>query len=197
MLLGAEGTQKEPAQGPLEIPHEEWVDDGVHGAVTVSQPCEDIEEAWGDAVARSLEEWSGSHLVPGQAGTHATPPRTSGTDMHKHTMTGSPTSSLPVSGLGWGSGPPQQGLDSPVPCSGITWAMLATKKGSQVTKNMPSRMPSVRLAFKAFLLCLVARRLLSADSTPGHGVLGICRKKGHVSQLKKSSSLTLQTEPQF
>lgn len=80
----------------------------------------------------------------------------------------------PGSGLGWGSGPPQQGMDSPAPCGGITWAMLATKKGSQVTKNMPSRMPSVRLAFKAFLLCLVARRLLSADSTPGRGVLGTC-----------------------
>ena len=60
--------------------------------------------------------------------------------------------------------------------------MLTTKKGSQVTKNMPSRMPSVRLAFKAFLLCLVARRLLSADSTSGHGVLGTCGKESHVIQ---------------
>lgn len=56
--------------------------------------------------------------------------------------------------------------------------MLATKKGNQVTKNMPSRMPSVRLAFKALLLCLVASRLLSADSTPVRGVLGTCRNKG-------------------
>lgn len=69
--------------------------------------------------------------------------------------------------------------------------MLATKNGSQVTKNMPSRMPSVKLAFRAFLLCLVASRLLSADSTPGRGVLGTCRRKGHVSQLRKSPSLTL------
>lgn len=56
--------------------------------------------------------------------------------------------------------------------------MLATKKGNQVTKNMPSRMPSVRLAFKALLLCLVASRLLLADSTPVRGVLGTCRNKG-------------------
>lgn len=64
--------------------------------------------------------------------------------------------------------------------------MLATKKGSQVTKNMPSRMPRVRLAFKAFLLCLVAKCLLSADSTPGRGVLGTCGKEGHMTQLRKS-----------
>lgn len=64
--------------------------------------------------------------------------------------------------------------------------MLATKKGSQVTKNMPSRTPRVRLAFKAFLLCLVAKRLLSTDSAPGHGVLGTCGKEGHVTQLRKS-----------
>ena len=80
----------------------------------------------------------------------------------------------------WDSGPPHQGGDSPTSSGGITWTMLATKKGSQVTKNMPSRMPSVRLAFKAFLLCLVARRLLSADSTPGRGVLGTCREEGRV-----------------
>lgn len=84
-------------------------------------------------------------------------------------------------GLGWGLGTPQKGLDSPAPCSDITWAMLVTKKGSQVTKNMPSKMPRVRLAFNAFLLCLVARRLLSADSTPGRGVLGTCGKEGHLS----------------
>lgn len=73
--------------------------------------------------------------------------------------------------------------------------MLARKKGNQVTKNMPNRMPSVRLAFRAFLLCLVARRLLSADSSPGCGVLGTCRKKGHMSQLRKSPSLTLISAP--
>jgi hypothetical protein len=61
--------------------------------------------------------------------------------------------------------------------------MLAKKKGSQATKNILSRMPSVRLAFKAFLLCLVVRRLLAADSIPGRGVLGTCRKDGHVSPL--------------
>ena len=61
--------------------------------------------------------------------------------------------------------------------------MLATKKGSQVTKNMLSRMPRVRLAFKAFLLCLVVRRLLSADSIPGRGVLGTCGKESHISWL--------------
>lgn len=54
-LPGAAGTRQEPAQRPLEVPHEEWVDDGVHGAVTVSQPREAIEEAWGDAVAHGLE----------------------------------------------------------------------------------------------------------------------------------------------
>lgn len=69
--------------------------------------------------------------------------------------------------------------------------MLARKKGSHVTKNMPSRMPRVKLAFKAFLLCLVARRLLSADSTPGREVLGTCGKEGHMSQLRKSPGLTL------
>ena len=58
--------------------------------------------------------------------------------------------------------------------------MLATKKGSQVTKNKPRRMPRVKLAFKAFLLCLVAKRLLSVDSIPGRGVLGTCREKGHI-----------------
>lgn len=55
VLPGAAGTWHEPAQGPLEVPHEEWVDDGVHGAVTVTQPREAIEEAWGDAVTHGLD----------------------------------------------------------------------------------------------------------------------------------------------
>ena len=101
VLLGAVGTWQEPAQGPLEVPHEEWVDDGVHGAVTVTQPCEDIEEAWGDAVAHGLEGRGASHLVPGQ---EHRPPHPAGTDTHKHTTRGSPLCPLPVPGLARSSG---------------------------------------------------------------------------------------------
>lgn len=122
-------------------------------------------------------------------------PTQHGRDTHAQTHHERQPTFLPPqawAGVGLGVGePPQQGLNSSAPCSGITWAMLATKKGSQVTKNMPSRMPRVRLAFKAFLLCLVVRRLLSADSTPGRGVLGTCRKESHASQLRKSPCQTL------
>lgn len=42
------------AHGPLEVPHEERVDDGVHGAVAVPQPGEHVEEAGRDTAADSL-----------------------------------------------------------------------------------------------------------------------------------------------
>lgn len=54
MLRGTVDAWQEPAQGPLEVPHEEWVDDGVHGAITIPEPGEDVEEAWGDAVTHGL-----------------------------------------------------------------------------------------------------------------------------------------------
>lgn len=183
LLPGAAGTRQEPAQGPPEVPHEERVDDGVHGAVAVAQPREDVKEPQGDAATHGLEG-AGGH--PG-AGAQGTPPSVDATD-RKHALSVAarppPSPALGVRGRRWwDSGPPQQGGDSPTPSGGITWTMLATKKGSQVTKNMPSRMPRVRLAFKAFLLCLLARRRLSADSTPGRGVLGTCREEGHVTCL--------------
>lgn len=40
----------------------------------------------------------------------------------------------------------------------LTWAMLVMKKGSQALKKSPSRTPRVRLAFRALLPCLCARR---------------------------------------
>lgn len=42
------------AHGPLEVPHEERVDDGVHGAVAVPEPGEHVEEAGWDAAADCL-----------------------------------------------------------------------------------------------------------------------------------------------
>lgn len=42
------------AHGSLEVPHEEWVDDGVHGAVAISQPGEHIKEASRDTVTHCL-----------------------------------------------------------------------------------------------------------------------------------------------
>lgn len=54
VLRGTVDAWQEPAQGPLEVPHEEWVDDGVHGAITIPEPGEDVEEAWGDAVTHGL-----------------------------------------------------------------------------------------------------------------------------------------------
>lgn len=191
-LPKAAGTWQEPAQGPLEVPHEEWVDDGVHGAVTVTQPRENVEEFWGDAVAHSLEKWRMSCLVPEQGHRPPQPARVGEAPQTPMPREAAHPPFIPMSGLGCRSGPPQRGLDPPAPWGGITWAMLATKKGSQVTKNMPNRMPSVRLAFKAFLLCLVARRRLSADSIAGRGVLGTCgRKATSISYLRKSPSLTL------
>lgn len=54
--------------------------------------------------------------------------------------------------------------------------MLVMKKGSQATKNMPKRMPSVRLAFSAFLLCLLANRLLSLPAGGWLGARGTCSR---------------------
>lgn len=65
----------------------------------------------------------------------------------------------------------------------FTWTILARKKGSQVTKNMPSRIPRVRLAFRAFRLCLVARRLLSM---PGYEILGTYRKENCMNLQRKT-----------
>ena len=42
------------AHGPLEVPHEERVYDGVHGAVAVPEPGEHIEEAGRDTAADCL-----------------------------------------------------------------------------------------------------------------------------------------------
>lgn len=49
---GAAGQQL--AQRSLEVPHEERVDDGVHGAVAVAQPGDGVEEGQGDALAHRL-----------------------------------------------------------------------------------------------------------------------------------------------
>lgn len=40
--------------GSLEVPHEERVDDGVHGAVAVTKPGEHVKEAGRDAVTYCL-----------------------------------------------------------------------------------------------------------------------------------------------
>lgn len=136
---------------------------GVHGAVAVAQPREDVKEPQGDAATHGLEGRGTSW--PRRALHLAWMRQTANTRSQWL-----PAPSLPSSG-GAGSavvdsGPPQQG-GTTHPQRWHTWTMLATKKGSQVTKNMPSRMPRVRLAFKAFLLCLLARRWLSADLHPG------------------------------
>lgn len=51
---GAAGQQ--PAQRALEVPHEERVDDGVHGAVAVAQPGDGVEEGEGDTLTHSLSK---------------------------------------------------------------------------------------------------------------------------------------------
>lgn len=56
----------------------------------------------------------------------------------------------------------------------LTCVMLVMKKGSHATKNMPKRMPSVRLAFSAFLLCLLANLLLSLPAGGWLGARGTC-----------------------
>lgn len=53
-LPRAPAARQVPAHGPLEVPHEERVDDGVHGAVAVTQPGEHVKEAGGDAAAGGL-----------------------------------------------------------------------------------------------------------------------------------------------
>lgn len=52
-----------------------------------------------------------------------------------------------------------------------------TKKGSQATKNMPRRMPRVRLAFRAFLLCLLVNLLLSLLARGWLGARGTCGQR--------------------
>lgn len=56
------------AHGPLEVPHEERVDDGVHGAVAVPEPGEHVEEAGRDTAADCLR---GGH----SKGEQRLPPR--------------------------------------------------------------------------------------------------------------------------
>lgn len=51
-MSGAAGQQ--PPQGPFEVTHEQRVDDGVHGAVTVAQPSDGIEEGRGNTLAYRL-----------------------------------------------------------------------------------------------------------------------------------------------
>lgn len=51
---GAAG--QEPAQSSLKVPHEERVDDGVHGAVAVAQPGDGVKEGEGDALTHSLSK---------------------------------------------------------------------------------------------------------------------------------------------
>lgn len=53
-LCGAPAAGQEFAHGSLEVPHEEWVDDGVHGAVAVAQPGEHIEESSWDTATNCL-----------------------------------------------------------------------------------------------------------------------------------------------
>jgi hypothetical protein len=93
VLRGTVDTRHEPAQGPLEVPHEEGIDDRVHGAITVSQPCEDIEETWRDAVTYGLWREDLSHFVPGRDSGY---PTQQGQDRHTDTTsTDEPSSSLP------------------------------------------------------------------------------------------------------
>lgn len=70
-LGGAPAAGQEFAHGSLEVPHEEWVDDGVHGAVAVAQPGEHIEESSWDTVTNCLEgTWQG---LAGLAASHLSP----------------------------------------------------------------------------------------------------------------------------
>lgn len=50
--------------GPLEVPHEERVDDGVHGAIAVTQPRQHVKEVCGDAVAGCLQDREGGERKP-------------------------------------------------------------------------------------------------------------------------------------
>lgn len=49
-------ARQQPAQSTLEVPHEERVDDGVHGAVAVAQPRDGVKKRQGDALAHRLRE---------------------------------------------------------------------------------------------------------------------------------------------
>ena len=40
-------ARQEPPEGSFEVSHEEWVDDGVHGAVAVAQPGHGLKEGRG------------------------------------------------------------------------------------------------------------------------------------------------------
>ena len=51
---GGGAAGQEPPQGPLQVTHEQGVDDGVHGAVAVPQPGEGVEEGEGYALAHCL-----------------------------------------------------------------------------------------------------------------------------------------------
>ena len=50
---GRAAGQQSP-QGPFEVTHEQRVDNGVHGAVTVAQPSDGIEECRGNTLAYRL-----------------------------------------------------------------------------------------------------------------------------------------------
>lgn len=50
---GRAAGQQSP-QGPFEVTHEQRVDNGVHGAVTVAQPSDGIEEGRGNTLAYRL-----------------------------------------------------------------------------------------------------------------------------------------------
>lgn len=112
-LPGAVGTRQEPAQGPLEVPHEERVDDGVHGAVAVTQPREDIKELRGDAVAHGLEGWGTSCLVLEEGRGPPRPARMGQT--HKH-MERQPALLPPRvwAGVGLRASPTRRGLTCPL-----------------------------------------------------------------------------------
>lgn len=51
---GAAGQQL--AQSPLKVPHEQRVDDGIHGAVAVAQPGDGVKEGEGDTLTHSLSK---------------------------------------------------------------------------------------------------------------------------------------------
>lgn len=53
--------------GPLEVPHEERVDDGVHGAVAVAQPGQEVEKILRNAIADRLEKARRRKAIEGEA----------------------------------------------------------------------------------------------------------------------------------
>lgn len=61
---GARGTAGQKlCQSSLEVPHEQWIDDGVYGAITVTQPGDGIKKLQWDTLAHCLDKDRGNFAI--------------------------------------------------------------------------------------------------------------------------------------